>query len=145
MDLLNERQFFAARKWSNTEIRKIGRLFEGDAINVSGWDDRDKEGGYYREYFPNLSSYAISNYSGERGTQGTSGEIFIDLEAPLPPDLSRRYGLVFNHTTLEACIRCAPGIREFVRNVPRRRIDCGAVGASSSSKFELRRFLAVQP
>jgi hypothetical protein len=45
--------------------------------------------------------YSITNYRGDRGSQGSEGEIFLDLEVPLPPDLEGRFDFVFNHTTLE--------------------------------------------
>jgi hypothetical protein len=89
------------REWSNAELRKFAPLFDGAVINVSGWRDEDKTGGHYRDYFTAAVAYDISNYRGESGTTGVAGEIFIDLEADLPPALARRYQVVFNHTTLE--------------------------------------------
>ncbi len=89
------------RRWSNAELRRWGRLFTGDVINVSGWDDRDKEGGCYSDYFPNKASYTISNISGARGATGAKNEIYLDLLEELPQDLIRKFDVVFNHTTLE--------------------------------------------
>ncbi len=89
------------RYWSNRELRKWGPLVKGDVINVSAWEDRDKEGGKYAEYFPNRKSYAISNYGGARGTAADQNQIILDLTAELPKELERRYDVVFNHTTLE--------------------------------------------
>lgn len=96
-----ERQFRKARIWSNKELERLAPLFSGDIVNVSGWDDRDKEGRRYRDYFTNAKSYSITNYAGERGFQGEDGEISLDLEKPLPADLGKRFDTVFNHTTLE--------------------------------------------
>jgi hypothetical protein len=71
-------------------------------VNVSGWKDIDKEGRHYRDYFVNASSYTITNYRAEaRGFQGHKDEIFLDLEQGLPQELSQRFDVVFNHTTLE--------------------------------------------
>ena len=89
------------RSWSNRELRKWGPLAKGDVINVSAWEDRDKEGGKYADYFPNKGSYAISNYGGARGTSDGQDQIILDLTAELPKELERRYDVVFNHTTLE--------------------------------------------
>jgi len=96
-----ERRFRKARIWSNTEMARLAPFFEGDIVNVSGWDDRDKEGRRYRDYFTKASSYSITNYAGERGFQGETGEIPLDLEKPLAPELEKRFDVVFNHTTLE--------------------------------------------
>lgn len=96
-----ERRFRKARIWSNKEMERLAPLFGGDIVNVSGWDDRDKEGRRYRDYFTNAKSYSITNYAGERGFQGQDGEIPLDLEKPLPADLEKRFDTVFNHTTLE--------------------------------------------
>lgn len=96
-----DRKFRLPRLWSNKEIRKVGFLFKGDIINVSGWKDQDKEGGHYCDYFTQKKSYTISNFGGYRGFQGTGGEVFIDLEKDIPADLIEKFDLVFNHTTLE--------------------------------------------
>lgn len=90
------------RRWSNRELRRLGPLFRGRVINVSGWQDSDKEGGHYRSYFPHADEYRISNYrGGDRGFQGMEGEIELDLSAPVPEDLRGQFDVVFNHTTLE--------------------------------------------
>ncbi len=96
-----DRQFQIARRWSNRELRKLAPLFTGDIVNVSAWDDRDKEGGYYKDYFTQKSGYYYTNYAGERGLQGQNNEYFLDLTADLPDELKHRFDVVFNHTTLE--------------------------------------------
>jgi len=96
-----ERRFRAARLWSNEEIRRLAPLFDGDVVNVSGWDDRDKAGSTYQTYFTAAKSYSITNYQGESGFQGAPGEIPLDLESPLDQTLEGRFDLAFNHTTLE--------------------------------------------
>lgn len=95
-----------ARFCSNRELRKLGDVFAGDVVNVSGWCDEDKEGGHYRDYFPRARAYTITNYSGESGYQGGDSEIFLDLSKPLPDSLRRQYDVVFNHTTLEHVFNC---------------------------------------
>lgn len=100
-ELLVDRRFRLARRWSNRELRRVCAQLSGDVVNVSGWRDEDKEGGHYRDYFPQATSYAITNYTGSRGQTGEAGEIQLDLSAELPEDLHGRFDVVFNHTVLE--------------------------------------------
>jgi len=100
--VFSEKKFRVARSWSNKELKKFSSRFEGDIINVSAWKDEDKEGDFYKNYFPNAKSYSLSNYKHEaRGFQGKDGEIFLDLTKELPSELQEKYDVVFNHTTLE--------------------------------------------
>lgn len=96
----NSRKFRKARIWSNQMLRKFSENFEGSVCNVSGWKDEDKEGGKYKNYFINASSYYITNFGGYRGI-GSGDDIRLDLEADLPEELRRKFNVVFNHTTLE--------------------------------------------
>jgi hypothetical protein len=95
---------WGARHWSNLELGRWAALVKGDLVNVSGWTDLDKEGRRYRDYFPNRTSYTVSNIAGARGTalfdDGTL-EIFLDLTTPLAAELKERYDVVLNHTVLE--------------------------------------------
>lgn len=90
----------SARLWSNLEIAKLAPAVAGDVINVSAWNDEDKDGRHYRDYFPAAASYARSNFEGWRG-EGVASDFTLDLAAPLPAELEGRFDLVFNHTTLE--------------------------------------------
>ena len=90
-----------ARVWSNQELKKFVHLFAGDIVNVSGWDDRDKEGNKYADYFANKGSYTITNYKGEKGLSSLDNEVYLDLEKQLPQNLERKFDVVLNHTTLE--------------------------------------------
>ena len=98
-----QRQAFTlARQWSNSELRRIGPLFTGRVVNVSAWEDRDKQGGLYRDYFPSASSYWRTNYGTSQGVvEGAADELFLDLTAPLAEDRQGSFEVVFNHTTLE--------------------------------------------
>lgn len=99
---LVDRKFRLPRIWSNNELKKFAPLFEGDIVNVSGWQDKDKEGDEYKNYFKNKKSYTITNYKTEAmGFQGMEGEIFLDLEKELPDELAGKFDVVFNHTVLE--------------------------------------------
>lgn len=99
--MLIDRMYLLARYWSNRELRKIAPVFRGDVVNVSGWDDRDKEGGRYSSYFSAASSYKRTNYRGFRGYAGEPGEIPLDLTAPLPEELRGAFDVAYNHTVLE--------------------------------------------
>jgi hypothetical protein len=102
---LEDRFFRAPRRWSNHVLRSIAPVFgaAGEVINVSGWDDGDKEGGRYRDYFAGASRYYVSNFVGERGAADPRAvvDFELDLEAPLTPALRGRFDVVYNHTTLE--------------------------------------------
>jgi len=91
----------AARYWSNDELHRFSNTVRGDVVNVSGWKDEDKQGGYYRNYFPLARSYTVTNYCGKSGFQGAPGELLLDLSRPLPQGLNARFDAVFCHTVLE--------------------------------------------
>lgn len=99
--MLTDRKYILARHWSNRELRRLAPLFTGAVVNVSGWDDRDKQGSHYAKYFSGATSYQRTNYNGFRGFQGEPGEIALDLTAPLADELKGRFDVVYNHTTLE--------------------------------------------
>jgi len=99
--MLTDRQFRIARIWSNRELKKLAPLFSGDLVNVSAWDDRDKEGSCYKDYFVHISGYYYTNYKGTRGLQQQKNEYFVDLANDLPNELRERFNVAFNHTTLE--------------------------------------------
>lgn len=88
------------RVWSNIELKKIAKHFGGDILNVSGWEDKDKQGGYYKDYFPKAKSYTVSNYTPTHSDNPIT-EIILDLEAPLPKKLEGKYDAVLSHTNLE--------------------------------------------
>lgn len=98
----NEHIHTTPRRWSNVELKRIAPLFTGSVCNVSAWEDQDKEGSRYRDYFTNASDYSVTNYKANmRGMSGLDGEIFLDLESELPPALINSQDVIFNHTTLE--------------------------------------------
>lgn len=95
------KNYVRPRNWSNAELRRFAPAYDGEVINVSGWRDEDQEAGHYKDYFSRAQSYAVSNYRGERASDGDAGELFLDLEGELPSELRQRFQVVFNHTTLE--------------------------------------------
>ena len=101
MKLFVDRAYRLARRWSNIELARLAPLFTGDVVNVSAWDDRDKEGGHYRDYFRKAESYTLTNYGGKCGFQGVDNEYYLDLTKAVPEYMHRRFDVAFNHTTLE--------------------------------------------
>lgn len=100
---LISKRLLVPRFYANDALRKYAPLLKGRIINVSGWDDRDMEGGSYRQYFSNATSYTISNAPAKGKGQGAAGEkeILIDLSLPIPSYLQQAYDVVYNNTTLE--------------------------------------------
>lgn len=96
-----DRKSRLARVWSNEELAKLAPFFDGAVVNVSAWNDGDKCGRHYRDYFTSASDYFTTNFEGDRGIQGRERELELDLTGELPEDLVSRFDVVFNHTTLE--------------------------------------------
>lgn len=90
-----------ARKWSNRELMRFSAHLSGDVVNVSGWEDKDKAGGTYRDYFPSATSYSVTNYGGERGIGFPENQIDLDLESTLRKEMVGAFDVVFCHTVLE--------------------------------------------
>jgi hypothetical protein len=92
------------RAWSNDLLRAIGsRLVSCESLlNVSGWLDSDKEGGRYRDYFPHVKRYEISNHPNDakKGLPSGAG-VPLDLEGELPADLVGAFDFALHHTVLE--------------------------------------------
>lgn len=100
--LFQDRVYRLPRIWSNKELKKFSSLFGGDIVNISGWQDSDKEGGFYRDYFSNKKTYFVTNIDLDRGVEnGPENQIELDLSKELPDDLKRRFDVCFNHTVLE--------------------------------------------
>jgi len=96
-----DRKFRIPRIWSNRELKKFSHLFEGDIVNISGKNDEDKEGFFYKNYFPNSASYSITNFAEKKELIG-KGSIFLDLESKsLNNVLIGKFDVVFCHTVLE--------------------------------------------
>ena len=96
------RKFGRPRAFSNDELKRFSQLFTGDVVNISGWNDSDKQGEFYRDYFNNKKNYSISNFKeDQKGIQGFENEFFLDLESDLDPNLKNSFDVVFCHTVLE--------------------------------------------
>lgn len=91
------------RLYSNVVLRRIFSILNVDSVlNVSGWDDGDKEGNKYVNYFPSkLSRYEISSYSKDHLRADMSiSKVTIDLE-DRAYKVSEKFDLIFTHTVLE--------------------------------------------
>jgi hypothetical protein len=93
------------RQSSNRILQTYLGAFGGEVINVSGWEDSDKEGRFYRQYFRAPTRYVVSNVRGERGmpaeVRGEVESLYLDLEEPLDRDLCRTFDVAFSHTVAE--------------------------------------------
>jgi len=93
------------RLFSNNVLRKYLPYFSGDIINVSGWEDGDKEGGAYRNYYGSRNRYVVSNIDGVNGMPDFKPKdvefLYLDLEKPLEEKLRGKFDVVFSHTVLE--------------------------------------------
>jgi hypothetical protein len=90
------------RRWSNSELRRIAAIVEGDIVNISGWKDGDKEGSTYRSYFTKARSYTITNYYGSReADDGAANSVFLDLSKTAPAELHEKFDVAFCHTIME--------------------------------------------
>ena len=104
MELFIDKKFRSARIWSNLELKKFSKSLKGKIVNVSAWKDMDKQGSYYKEYFPLADEYFITNWKSDaKGLQGDlKNEFFLNLESKdIPDELLGKFEVVFNHTTLE--------------------------------------------
>lgn len=110
-----DRKFRLARAWSNDELRKIAPTLTGSVINVSGWQDADKQGGYYRDYFSGATEYLVSNHTGTRGSDDGTTDIDLDLTKELSDELVGCCDVAFNHTTLEHIFEVQQAFRNLSR------------------------------
>ena len=96
---------YKPRRYHNRLLRRYLGSLGGSIVNVSGWEDRDKEGGFYRDYFGAHDRYVLTNIHGDRGMPPVIPEgvesVFLDLEDPLPDELRGAFDVVFSHTVLE--------------------------------------------
>ena len=96
------RGFEIPRSWSNLELARFSGRYKGAIVNVSAWEDKDKQGRRYRDYFTSGSEYYMTNFGTDQGVlQNVPNEYFVDLELPLRNDLKGRFDVAFNHTCLE--------------------------------------------
>src|SRR5687768_11760712 len=78
---------------------------EGEIINVFEWKDSAREGRHHRDYYETVTAYSVSTIEGNRGMpdekSADTSWVHLDIEKPLPDELSQRFDVVFCHTVLE--------------------------------------------
>ena len=89
------------RFFTNKLLKKHCINLSGHVVNVSGWDDRDGEGDFYKNYFPKAESYTVTNAPEKGKGEGTGESLLLDLSKPLVDSLYKKYDVVYNNTTLE--------------------------------------------
>jgi hypothetical protein len=94
---------FNTRAWSNDELHRLAPWFRPGCrvINVSGWLDKDKDGGVYADYFPKEKVYHVANYRHDKHRSSPDSDLFLDLSEPVPDALRGAYDVAFSHTVLE--------------------------------------------
>ena len=91
------------RTYSNVCLKRILALLNVTSVlNVSGWDDGDKEGGRYSDYFSQkVSKYEVSHFENDYLRSDTDlSKMVINLE-DLNYQAVEKFELVFSHTVLE--------------------------------------------
>ena len=99
-DLVKTPKAGHVRIWSNEELKKFAHLLTGSVVNLSGWEDMDKQGKRYKDYFVNSDEYMVTNFTPSHAANGIQ-EIILNLEADLDPSLVNRFDVVLSHTNLE--------------------------------------------
>ena len=99
-DLVKTPKAGPVRIWSNEELKKFAHLLTGSVVNLSGWEDMDKQGKRYKDYFVNADEYMVTNFTPSHAANGIQ-EIILNLEADLDPSLVNRFDVVLSHTNLE--------------------------------------------
>jgi hypothetical protein len=91
------------RTYSNVCLKRILALLNVKSVlNVSGWDDGDKEGGRYSDYFSQkVNKYEVSHFEDDYLRSDTDlSKIVINLE-DVDYQAVKKFELVFSHTVLE--------------------------------------------
>ena len=91
------------RTYSNVCLKRILPLLNVTSVlNVSGWDDGDKEGGQYADYFSQkVKKYEISHFENDHLRSDTDlSKLVINLE-DVGYQAVEKFELVFSHTVLE--------------------------------------------
>lgn len=99
-DLVKTPKAGPVRIWSNEELKKFAHLLTGSVVNLSGWEDMDKQGKRYKDYFVNSDEYMVTNFTPSHAANGIQ-EIILNLEADLDSSLVNRFDVVLSHTNLE--------------------------------------------
>ncbi len=91
------------RTFSNFCLKRILTFLDVNSVlNVSGWDDGDKEGGRYSDYFSQkVKKYEVSHFENDYLRSDTDlSKMVINLEDE-NYQAGEKFELVFSHTVLE--------------------------------------------
>ena len=91
------------RTYSNVSLKRILPLLNViSVLNISGWDDGDKEGGRYSHYFSQkVNKYEVSHFENDYLRSDTDiSKMVINLE-DINYQAVEKFELVFSHTVLE--------------------------------------------
>lgn len=98
-----------ARRESNRWLREHARDITGDVLSIGAGRDTDKEGGFYRDYFPQASSYTTSEIAPMDGI-----DLVLDVRH-MPQVADGRYDSVYCSGVLEHVDDYRAGLREITR------------------------------
>lgn len=96
-----------SRTEGNVLLRVWCDLVTGSVLSVGSGEDKDKEGGRYRSYFANASSYTTSDIV-------PGSDLTLDIRK-MPEVRAGAYGAVFCHSVLEHVDEPWAALREISR------------------------------
>jgi SAM-dependent methyltransferase len=98
-----------ARRESNRWLREHTADTTGAVLSIGSGPDYDKEGGYYRDYFKNCSSYTTSEVSADFGC-----DLVLDVRS-MPQVRDGSYDCIFCSGVLEHVDDYRSGLSEITR------------------------------
>ena len=98
-----------ARQDANVWLRLHCRDVAGKILSIGSGDDSDHEGGYYRKYFPNATSYTTSEVSAE-----FKCDLVIDVRS-MPEIADGTYDGIYCSGVLEHTDEFQAAMRELTR------------------------------
>lgn len=102
-----------SRKETNLWLRHHCAAIEGKVLSVGSGRDADKQGRFYRDYFPKASSYTTSESSREIAEEHKC-DLIIDIRS-MPGIADGSYDCVFCSGVLEHVDRFQAGLDEMTR------------------------------
>ena len=98
-----------SRRASNAWLRRHAAGIEGRVLSIGSGHDRDKQGGFYREYFPRAASYTTSEISPAIGC-----DLVLDVRS-MPQVAGAAYDCVYCSCVLEHVDDVQAALREITR------------------------------
>jgi SAM-dependent methyltransferase len=97
------------RRISNAWLREHAADIEGHVLSIGSGHDRDKEGGWYRDYFPHRASYTTSEFGPEFGC-----DLVLDVRK-MPEIADAAFDCVYCSGVLEHVDDFQAGLAEITR------------------------------